>query len=145
MTIFSHGTRYQWHNDDPMYDGMRVLQRLQMPVVRDKGYVSLRCAWRPGCPIAANPYLEEPEAPPKWNISAEIDYTWLGFLMQVFPGEERPKQVAAPCCAQFAVADWQIRQRPKLFYKRLRRWIIDQGDSGVFSGRVVEFSWHRRY
>nr|POE47001.1 hypothetical protein CFP56_00333 [Quercus suber] len=142
VTIFSHGEQYQWHNDDPIYDGQRVLQLLKLPVVRERGYVSLRCAWHPGCPTAANPYQEEPEVPPKWDVKAEIDYYWKGYLEQVFPGETSPLEIAAPCCAQFAVADWQIRQRPKLFYKRLRRWILEQQDSGVFSGRIVEFSWH---
>lgn len=51
ITIFSHANRYQWHNDDPLYDGKMLLSRLQLPYVLEQGYVSLRCVWTLGCPI----------------------------------------------------------------------------------------------
>lgn len=142
ITIFHHADRYSWHVDDPLYDGVRVLSRLQLPFVHEKGYANLRCTWQPGCPPSIHPYTEEPETPPKWDVVKELDYYYMGFFDRVFPAEAQPDEIGTPCCAQFAVADWQIRKRPRMFYRRFRRWILEQNDAGVFSGRIVEFAWH---
>ena len=34
---FQHANRYQWHNDDPMYDGVMPLRNLQFPYVDEMG------------------------------------------------------------------------------------------------------------
>ena len=49
--VFIHGERYQWHNEDPMYDGIPMLQNLRLEHVRDEGFVNLRCTTASlGCP-----------------------------------------------------------------------------------------------
>lgn len=61
VAIFSHAKRYQWHNDDPLYDGRRVLTHLRLPYVLEQAYASLRCVWTLGCPVEIRP-LEEVKA-----------------------------------------------------------------------------------
>ncbi|KAI5250996.1 hypothetical protein E4T42_04673 [Aureobasidium subglaciale] len=56
IVIFLHAARYQWHNDDPLYDNARALSRLQLLYIQKQGYVNLRCAWRPGCPSEIRPH-----------------------------------------------------------------------------------------
>ena len=46
--VFIHGKRYQWHNDDPMYDHVPIIRNLRLAHVDKVGYASLRCTWEPG-------------------------------------------------------------------------------------------------
>jgi hypothetical protein len=48
IILFHHANKWQWHNDDPLYDGVRVLSRLQVPYIEQQGYVNLRCVWTLG-------------------------------------------------------------------------------------------------
>ena len=59
--LFIHPNRYQWHNDDPDYDGLPMLRRLQLPFLEEQGYVNIRCAWSLGCPAEIKPLAEEGE------------------------------------------------------------------------------------
>lgn len=49
VMIFQHANRYQWHNDDPLYGGQRLLSQLQLPFVKAQGCANLRCVWTLGC------------------------------------------------------------------------------------------------
>lgn len=62
----------------------------------------------------------------------------------LFPGEEVPEEVGAPCCAEFAVTDRMIRQRPRSDYERYRRWLTETEFSDYVSGRTFEYSWHSK-
>ena len=147
VIIFSHSKRYQWHNDDPLYDGQRMLSRLQIRYIREQGYVNLRCVWTLGCPSEIRPQVEDialhPQRDPK---SSEARHGW--FYRQafetLFPGEIVPATVAASCCAQLAVTGEKVRERPKSDYERYRQWLLDTTLKDDISGRILEYSWHSK-
>ncbi|GAB7354784.1 hypothetical protein MBLNU459_g5181t2 [Dothideomycetes sp. NU459] len=145
VTIFVHAERYQWHNDDPDYDGQRVLQRLNVSHVKAQGYTNLRCTWTLGCPAEIRPWFAELE-PDEPTVSSNIPPTagkvYKPSFEQLFPSAQVPGVVASPCCAQFAVANETIRARPKSDYERYRSWLLETELEDALSGRVLEYSWH---
>ena len=60
----------------------------------------------------------------------------------MFPGIEIPEEIAAPCCAQFAVTREQVLKRPKEDYERYYRWVTTTDLEDYVSGRVMEYLWH---
>lgn len=58
VVIFHHSNRYQWHNDRASQDSMRVLSKLKLPYVLERGYANLRCVWSPGCPSEIRPHAD---------------------------------------------------------------------------------------
>lgn len=145
VTVFIHAERYQWHNDDPDYDGQRVLSRLNTSHVRVQGYANLRCAWILGCPSEVRPWFAEQQAAQR--TSPPTDTQTAGDLYkpsfeQLFPGVPVPEVVGSTCCAQFAVAADTIRARPKADYERYRHWILETELEDAVSGRIFEYSWH---
>jgi hypothetical protein len=144
--IFQHANRYQWHNDDPLYDGQRMLSRLQLPHIQAQGYVNLRCVWTIGCPAELHP-IREYEAV-LGELSEEITRdsrtgsVYKEAFEALFPGKDVPEAVGASCCAQFAVTGDKVRQRPKSDYETYRRWLLETELPDDISGRVMEYSWH---
>ena len=140
MTIFIHPERYQWHNDDPDYDGQRNLERLNITYVRDVGYTNLRCAWVLGCPAEVHPFADagHVSVPPK---AGEV---YKESFEKLFPGVEVPRVVGSTCCAQIAVSKDVIRSRPIDDYVRYRQWIMNTDIPDDLSGRVLEYSWHSK-
>ncbi|GAB1218491.1 hypothetical protein ATERTT37_007747 [Aspergillus terreus] len=134
--LFIHSQRYQWHNDDPYYDGVPMLQHFQIPYLQKQGYVNLRCAWVLGCPAEIHPLSDLH----RQDVHAG-EYFKDGFK-ELFPGEEVPAAVGASCCAQFGVTRWQIRKRPKKDYERFRTWLAETPLPDDVSGRIMEYSWH---
>lgn len=134
--LFIHSQRYQWHNDDPYYDGMPMLRNFQLPYLEKQGYVNLRCAWVLGCPEEIHPLTDTHRE----NIHAG-EYFKNAF-MELFPGVEVPEAVGASCCAQFGVTSWQIHERPKSDYVRFRKWLSETDLTDDLSGRIMEYSWH---
>jgi len=53
-----------------------------------------------------------------------------------------PHEIAAPCCAQFAVTREQILQRPLQAYRHFHDWLMRTELSDDVSGRVMEYAWH---
>ncbi|KXL48576.1 hypothetical protein M433DRAFT_14 [Acidomyces richmondensis BFW] len=145
VIIFQHANRYQWHNDDPLYDGERMLSRLQIQYVRDQGYVNLRCVWTLGCRVEIHPFSEEgatlPGADPS-SSDARAGTFYKHAFEYLFPGMPVPEEVGASCCAQFAVTAEKIRERPKKDYERYRRWLLETKLTDDLSGRIMEYSWH---
>ncbi|MCJ1321528.1 hypothetical protein MMC15_006873, partial [Xylographa vitiligo] len=99
VTLFLHSARYQWHNDDPEYDGIPILQNLRLAHVHAQGYVNLRCGWTLGCPAEIQPGRhawtddnDEATAPRTEHHYAEA---WAA----LFPGEPVPEVVGVGCCA----------------------------------------------
>ncbi|KAK2799981.1 hypothetical protein FQN51_006410 [Onygenales sp. PD_10] len=134
--IFIHPQRYQWHNDDPLYDNVPVIKNIQLPYLSEQGYVNLRCVWSLGCPIEIRPYTDsEREA-----IHAGHDYK-AGFE-QLFPGVPVPTEVGVSCCAQFGVTREQVRKRSLSEYQHFRQWLLDTPLNDDLSGRIFEYSWH---
>lgn len=141
MTIFIHAERYQWHNDDPDYDGARTLSRLNTTHILTQGYASLRCAWILGCPEEIRPYIDagKSSVPPK---AGEV---YKQSFEQLFPGVVVPRVVGTACCAQLAASKEAILSRSKEDYERYRRWIIETDIRDDLSGRVLEYAWHSKF
>jgi hypothetical protein len=112
--IFQHANRYQWHNDDPLYDGQRTLSRLRLPFVKAQGYVNLRCVWTLGCPAEIRP-LKEYIAPASDNAEVSEEARAGAFynpaFEELFPGVPVPEVIGASCCAQFAVTAEKTRSQ----------------------------------
>lgn len=145
--IFQHANRYQWHNDDPLYDGKRMLARLQIPYIKQEGYANLRCVWTLGCRVEIHPFSEEGATLPGADASsadAPAGAYYKDTFEYLFPNMPVPEEVGASCCAQFAVTAAKIRERPKRDYERYRRWLVETPLSDGLSGRVMEYSWHSR-
>jgi len=143
--IFQHAKQYQWHNDDPLYDGLRMLQRLSTPTIEREGYVNLRCVWTLGCPVEIRP-VEEAAIYPSGTITpledAKAGSCYKEADEYLFPNATVPRKVGASCCAHFAVTAAQVRQRPKKDYQRYRRWLLETPLRDDISGRIMEYTWH---
>jgi hypothetical protein len=145
VTIFSHAQRYQWHNDDALFDGARMLLHLQLPYVHSTGYVSLRCAWQYGCPAEIRPYEHGDDPPPdpsKYYTEDVKPWFYKSTYETLFPGEPVPDVVGAGCCSQFAVSAARVHARPLADYQRVRRWLIETSLPDNVSGRLMEYLWH---
>ncbi len=138
--VFHHAERFQWHNDNPDYDALALLQRFRFDYLKEQGYANLRCAWVLGCPAEINPIIDATDPIPGEPVTAKRVYK-RGFE-QLFPGEPIPEAVGVTCCSQFAVRRETIRMRPRADYIRYRRWLIESDLHDQFSGRVLEYSWH---
>ncbi|KEQ86250.1 hypothetical protein M438DRAFT_372883 [Aureobasidium pullulans EXF-150] len=109
IVIFLHAKRYQWHNDDPLYDNARVLSR---------------CSWRPGCPSEIKPF-KDALGPLSNEYGIRTAPLYARAFKQLSPELEVPAVVGVPCCAQFAVTKARIQQRSKDNYKTLRHTAKD--------------------
>ncbi|KAI5198272.1 hypothetical protein E4T39_06855 [Aureobasidium subglaciale] len=137
IVVFLHAARYQWHNDDPLYDNARALSRLQLPYVQKQGYVNLRCAWRPGCPSEIRPHDASIGALSD-KFGMRTGPFFAGAFRELLPDLAVPEDVGVGCCAQFAVSKQQILKRPLEDYERLRRWLAETELESSISGRIFE-------
>lgn len=147
IIIFHHADRYQWHNDDPLYDSQRVLSRLQLPYVIEQGYVSLRCVWTLGCPTEIRPFIEDDPVGSHEDTQPKDARTGVYFkeaFEELFPDFIVPEAVGLSCCAQFAVTGKKIRERPRQDYKRYREWLLTTQLRDDLGGRLVEYFWHSK-
>lgn len=138
--LFIHPNRYQWHNDDPDYDGLPMLRHFQLPYLEEQGYVNIRCAWSLGCPAEIKPLAEEGEH--REAVHAGGDYKKA--FQTLFPEKKVPKEVGVSCCAQFAATKEKIRERRREDYVRYREWLVNTDLDDSISGRVLEYSWHSK-
>lgn len=136
--IFLHGLRYQWHNEDPMYDGVPMLQRLRLSHVDEQGYVNLRCTWTIGCPAELHDMHPNVSAVPPSMESAFVPA-----IRHLFPEVPEPSEVGVGCGAQFAVSRAHVLKRPVEDYERVRNWLWETELEDALSGRILEYSWHR--
>ncbi|KPI43688.1 uncharacterized protein AB675_6365 [Cyphellophora attinorum] len=136
INVFIHSLQYQWHNDDPNKDGATVISRLQLPHIRQQGYVNMRCAWTLGCPAEIR--LDDP------SDNRETTSHFRQAFQELFPerADNIPTNVGASCCAQFAVTAAKLREKPKAEYERIRNWVRDTPLADDVSGRIMEYSWH---
>ncbi|CAG8248306.1 unnamed protein product [Penicillium olsonii] len=134
--LFIHSQRYQWHNDDPYYDGIPPLQHFQVPYLQEQGYVNLRCVWTLGCPTEIHPLTDTHRS----AVHAG-EYYKTGF-MELFPNTPVPEEVGVSCCAQFGVSRAKVLERPRLDYERYRAWLSNTPLPDDLSGRIMEYSWH---
>ncbi|TKA68116.1 hypothetical protein B0A55_08290 [Friedmanniomyces simplex] len=136
--VFVHGHRDAWHQPE---DIVHLITGLKRPALARAGYVSLRCDWYPSCPAEIRPLDHDAVVwgPGVWRNEAELAIA--GNWRLLFPGEELPQTIAAPCCAQFAVIRQAILRRPKSDYERMRQWLMDTLLVDDVSGRVFEKLW----
>lgn len=136
VMLFIHSQRFQWHNDDPYYDGVAMLRNFQVPYLLQQGYVNLRCVWTLGCPAEIHPLKDVHRE----DVHAG-EYFKNGFE-ELFPDQPVPEEVGASCCAQFGVSRAQVLKRPKSDYERFRQWLVQTPLQDDLSGRIMEYSWH---
>ncbi|PGH06543.1 hypothetical protein GX51_02368 [Blastomyces parvus] len=139
IMIFMHSNRYQWHNDDPMYDAIPIIQSLRLDHVFKVGYAPLRCTWIPGCPAELHP-LNPTDAGPENRQRSEAAYA--AAFEKMLPNIPVPSVVGAPCSSQFAVTREQVRKRSKESYELIRRWVMETDLPDAVCGRVMEYMWH---
>lgn len=137
--LFIHSQRYQWHNDDPYYDGVPPLQNFQVPYLQQQGYVNLRCVWTLGCPTEIHPLTDTHR-----DAVHAGEYFKTGF-MELFPGVPIPEEVGVSCCAQFGVSRSKVLERPRSDYERFRTWLVNTPLPDELSGRIMEYSWHSMF
>ncbi|KAM0721980.1 hypothetical protein Q7P37_002906 [Cladosporium fusiforme] len=140
VVIFHHANRYQWHNDDPLYDGERLLSRLQISHIKNEGYINLRCVWTLGCPSEIRPNKEAASISAEGEEKTGAHYKQA--FQELFPGRPVPDAVGASCCAQFAVTREKIQERPRSDYQGYRRWLLETDLADEISGRILEYTWH---
>ncbi|KAG5294532.1 DUF3431 superfamily domain-containing protein [Histoplasma ohiense] len=139
VMIFMHSNRYQWHNDDPIYDAVPIIQSLRLPHVYKVGYAPLRCTWIPGCPAELHP-LNPTDTGPEDRQRSEVEYA--AAFEKMLPNTPVPPVVGAPCSSQFAVTKNQVMKRSKESYELIRRWVMETDLPDAVCGRVMEYMWH---
>lgn len=138
--VFHHAERFQWHNDNPDYDALPLLQKFRFDNLKKLGYANLRCVWVLGCPAEIKPIQDE--APSKEGEPVHARHVYKAAFQELFPSLEVPEEVGVTCCSQFAVRREVIRKRPRAEYVRFREWLIVSPLGDDLSGRVLEYSWH---
>ncbi|KAJ5777010.1 hypothetical protein N7520_000256 [Penicillium odoratum] len=136
-----------WHVDAPLHDNVIAMRNLQTSFIEHNGYANLRCNWNPGCKASHrfNTHVTDEiwwdifqgTSTPPLNMSSPYEVEQVG---QKYI--RKPEQIAAACCAQFAVSKDQVRRRPREDYVRMRQWLVGTDLTDAKSGRVMEFLWH---
>lgn len=119
VTLFMHAHAVTRHNND-LLDSLaaQIVQALSPPKVVRDGYFNLRCHQEPGCPHDIYPFKDNDAV-----NKPEIDIfrrSW----EELSPGEEVPKVVSQPCCAQLALSRERIRALPLEQYEFFRDWLL---------------------
>ncbi|KAF3918123.1 hypothetical protein ABW21_db0209635 [Orbilia brochopaga] len=138
--VFIHSLRYQWHNEDPMYDGVPVIKNLQLPYLSKTGFLPLRCSWQLGCPAELKPV--HPYENARIDDRTHTEEAYARSFEQLFPNMTVPEVVGAACGGQFALTRQKILERPLSDYQHYRQWLMDTELPDSISGRVLEYSWH---
>ncbi|KAJ6262064.1 hypothetical protein Dda_2868 [Drechslerella dactyloides] len=120
--VFIHSLRYQWHNEDPMYDGVPVIKNLQLPYLDKAGFLALRCSWQLGCPAELKPI--SPYAV-RIDDRSHTEEAYARSFEQLFPNMTVPEVVGAACGGQFALTRKKILERPLSDYEHYRQWLMD--------------------
>lgn len=137
--FFIHAERFQWHNDDPDYDNIPLLQKFRLSHLDEQGYVNMRCVWAIGCPSEINPFVDEAQDDDEGVTTREI---FRHAFEELLPDREVPHTVGVSCCAQFALTREKIQSRPRDDYVRMREWLINAPLDDSLTGRVFEYLWH---
>lgn len=153
-SVFVHGGRFSWHNDDVNYDNMNLLRRLNTTSALTSlsmGYHNLRCDWSAStCAPGSQPQnsyetrvrgVIEP-----FNARVVSDGLLPAALQQIFGSAMlgRDHAVRSQCCAQFIVSRERIKQHSKDEYHALRQWLLDgpAPPDDLIAGRIMSYLWH---
>ena len=148
ISIFVHSQRYQWHNDDPNYDGIPPLLSLNLSYVRAYSYANLRINHSLGCPVGIHPLplsssIPAPPSPADPERARKLSETYYAPVFAAFfPDRPIPEEVGVSCCAQFAVSCAAILAHDVHFYRRIREWLLKTKLADDVSGRILEYMWH---
>lgn len=170
--VFVHGSRFQWHNDDPLYDNAASLAALNVPsALATTGYHNLRCDWNAGtCPKDFGPPQGSFENTinsilQPWSARSVSDAAMPQAFALLFGGDEylkhgkskglklgRSDSLRAQCCAQFVVSRESIHRHSREEYVAVRQWLLDgygmSRNSNAaprddrIAGRVLSYLWH---
>lgn len=144
VIFFHHGHPRAWHQKLTSAD---EVARLRAGYVLKAGYASARCL--PGCENVVS--LEGGEPAPSMDalpLMSRRDhlFTLLEKFLEParFPELEGtvPENLAAPCCAQFAVSRERVLRREREWWVKLREWLIEAPLPSINSGRLMEHLWH---
>ncbi|KAI7666387.1 hypothetical protein KC318_g6549 [Hortaea werneckii] len=136
--IFLHGRLDAWHQEDTAVNLIHSLNRNQLARA---GYISLRCDWFPSCPAELRPKDHDAVVWGNVGLHEDTEKAVSQSWKQLFPNEDLPETIAAPCCAQFAVTRQAILRRSKADFERMRQWLIETLMTDELSGRVFEKLW----
>ncbi|KAI7000798.1 hypothetical protein KC355_g10102 [Hortaea werneckii] len=136
--IFLHGHLDAWHQEDTTVNLINGLNRNQLARA---GYISLRCDWFPSCPAELRPKDHDAVVWGNVGLHEDTEKAVSQSWRQLFPNEDLPETIAAPCCAQFAVTRQAILRRPKADFERMRQWLIETLMTDELSGRAFEKLW----
>jgi hypothetical protein len=146
VSVFIRASRYQWQNDDPLYDALPLLTSVRFSYILEVGYTNLRCVWHMGCPAEIHPTPSPSNSPSDGTLalrsSQESDIMYYNAFSELFPHEEVPVEVGAPFGAQFAVSRAAIRQRSLREYIFYRNWLMKTELSDTDAATVLENTWH---
>lgn len=153
-SVFVHGSRFSWHNDDVNYDNLNLLRRLNTTSALTSpsmGYHNLRCDWSASTctsdSLPQNSYetrlrgVIEP-----FNARAVSDGLLPIALQQIFGSAilGRSDAVRSQCCAQFIVSRDNVKQHTREEYIALRQWLLDgpAPPDDLIAGRIMSYLWH---
>lgn len=138
---FVHAGPDQWHNDLLGPRTEKILKNIRLDTVKKKGYLNLRCAHDPGCPVGVDPFH-----PTETDIKGkDIRAYFADVYMELFdvPPSQIPREIGNVCCGQFVVTRERIRERPIEDYIRMRKWALETTITDSFGiGWVFEKVWH---
>lgn len=141
IVVFIHDHAAAWHNNELHLSTMALmLEELNWRRVVRKGYMNLRCHWRPGCPDWIKPKRD----PTEFSSEKYEEALIAGSFMGLFGGtrDQVPETLGVPCCAQFAVTRDMVRRHTLEDYEKWRRWLMTTVIQSHYSGRVMEYLWH---
>lgn len=147
IIVFRHGHKNSWHQ---RFDAASEVNHLNLTTVHLRGYQNFACqapcageqhiylADRQRAEIASNnetnKLLLTRSDPLVDDAIYEMWDSWFGVSM--------PEDLAAACCAQFAVAKKAVYRRTREEYSTYRQWLLSTNLESHDSGMVFERLWH---
>lgn len=140
IMFFHHAHLTAWHQ---RLSSLVEVTRLRPEYILGAGYASTRCLSG-----RENMVSLKDGTPGDWDKFPRLDrktrlVTLLDAFLEPEKGEDKiPVQIAAPCCAQFAVSRERVQSRSKDWWEALREWVIETPLKSFDSGRLMEHLWH---
>jgi hypothetical protein len=175
IMVFLHphqkGYKASWHVDAPLHSNTAAIRTLRLELVRQRGYVNMRCNPTPNCryngDASRHPELLTRErwitfwsntSTPAATIEHELEtkdnidwpaehsfssFSWaaMSFSPKAADDSDVPA-IAATAGAQFALSREAARRRPREDYIALKEWIVKTDEDDSVTGRVFEYLWH---
>jgi hypothetical protein len=140
VVFFHHHHHQAWHQQ---FTSSFELEHLNVLNVQKHGYLSPRCL--PGC---ENVIKLTGDVAPLEDLRTTGRDVQIASVLHAFwrDGDggrrELPTEIAAPCCAQFAVSKDRILGVEEGTWRALREWLVETEMDSASAGRVMEYTWH---